>query len=140
MTEPIEFKPHIFRRLFAGLIDYLILLLIWIVLGFGLLILIDPNTFPLETLVWFLMLGFWFLLIVGMEYKFNATIGNKITGLRPKSLENNEKPTLTQSFLRHLLDPIDLLFMGIITIIIIMNTDKKQRFGDLVAGTYVVKK
>lgn len=39
---------------------------------------------------------------------------------------------------RHLLDPIDIALYGIPGIIAIKNSDKKQRIGDMWAGTIVV--
>ena len=51
--------------------------------------------------------------------------------------ENNV--TFKQSFLRHLVDPIDMFFFGIVAIIIIKNSKESQRLGDLLGQTKVIK-
>ena len=74
------------------------------------------------------------------EQVFGRTIGNGVVGLKPLSIENRPgKPHVFQSLKRHLLDPVDMLFFGIIAIIVIKNTAKNQRIGDLWAKTIVVR-
>ncbi len=86
---------------------------------------------------------------VGFEQWFGATLGNLFVGLKPVSIrkpadsstfsETDEKLTFEQSLKRHLLDPIDMFFFGLIGIITIKNTDKNQRLGDIWGNTIVVK-
>jgi len=86
---------------------------------------------------------------VGLEQFFGATLGNGIVGLMPKSIkkESDEqnwqnfmsKPTFGQSLKRHLLDPIDMIFFGLVGIITIKNSEFNQRLGDMWAKTVVVK-
>ncbi len=52
---------------------------------------------------------------------------------------SNLKPTFGQSFKRHLLDPIDMFFFGLIGILTIKNSVKNQRLGDMWAKTIVMK-
>jgi uncharacterized RDD family membrane protein YckC len=83
---------------------------------------------------------FWLIMTVGLEIGFGATIGNSLVGLKaiPKN-GINRKLTFGESFKRHLLDPIDMFFFGLIGIITIKNTDKNQRLGDIWGNTIVVK-
>ena len=62
-----------------------------------------------------------------------------MVGLRAIPLDGTiRKLTFLESFKRHLLDPIDFCFFGIVAIITIKNTVKNQRVGDLWAKTIVV--
>ena len=87
------------------------------------------------------------MMTIGFEQWFGATIGNLLVGLKPISilknkyiLINENKLTFGQSFKRHLLDPIDMFFFGLVGIVTIKNSDKNQRVGDIWAHTIVVKK
>jgi len=77
---------------------------------------------------------------VGFETGFGGTLGNSIVGLKAIPMTGvNRKLTLSESFKRHILDPIDMTLLGLIAIIVIKNTAKNQRVGDLWAKTIVVK-
>jgi uncharacterized RDD family membrane protein YckC len=79
------------------------------------------------------------LVFILLELFFGATVGNSIVGLELKSLtRNNGQLTFSQSFKRHLLDPLDMFPFGLIGVITIKNTDKHQRLGDLLGKTIVV--
>jgi uncharacterized RDD family membrane protein YckC len=79
----------------------------------------------------------WILLIPVVEGLTGSTIGKKVIGLRVVK-KNGGQSSLLQSLLRHFFDFIDyFLFIGLI----IASTNKnKQRIGDLVANTIVIKK
>lgn len=135
----INTKKNIGKRIFAGIFDYL---LIYTFLFIFLYIYGEPDSegelsvsgFP--ALVPVLFLG---IMTIGIEQLFGATLGNYAVDLKPISLnEFEDKPTFGQSLKRHLLDPIDMFFFGIVGIISIKNSDKNQRLGDLWASTTVV--
>ena len=72
-----------------------------------------------------------------MECIVGATIGNLIIGLKPIPIgEKERKLTFGESFKRHFLDSLDFSPIGYL---IIKNTEKNQRIGDLWAKTIVVK-
>jgi uncharacterized RDD family membrane protein YckC len=74
-----------------------------------------------------------------LEQFFGQTLGNAIVNLKPVGIQTNQKPTLTQSFKRHLVAPIDLFVLfGLVGYLTIKNTDKNQRLGDLWAKTIVI--
>jgi len=76
---------------------------------------------------------------VGLEIGFGATLRNSLVGLKPIPKNGtNRKLTFGEAFKRHLLDPIDMFFFGLVGIITIKNTDLNQRVGDLWAKTIVV--
>ena len=133
-------KPYLKRRFLAGLIDYSIVYLVFVTL---ILTMGSPDSNGDYSITgWAVLIPFfcWFLLIVVTEQVFGSTIGNGVVGLKPLSIENRPgKPHVFQSLKRHLLDPVDMLFFGIIAIIVIKNTAKNQRIGDLWAKTIVVR-
>ena len=115
MTE-FKTQPFIGRRIIAGIIDY------GIIYGFSILYVI--------------------------EQLMGETLGNTLVGLKPISIKENQlstfkggniKPTFSQSLKRHLLDPIDMFFFGLVGILTINNSDNNQRLGDMWAKTIVVK-
>ena len=59
--------------------------------------------------------------------------------LKPVDLNTEKNIDFKQSFLRHLLDPIDMSLFGLVGIIIIKNSPESQRLGDLLAKTKVIK-
>jgi len=77
---------------------------------------------------------------IGTEIWFGATIGNTLAGLRaiPQN-GRNRKLTFWESFKRHFCDMIDMGFFGLVAIITIKNTEKRQRLGDLWGKTIVVR-
>ena len=79
------------------------------------------------------------IMTVGLEQATGATLGNGIAGLKPLHVDGRHKPDAFQSLKRHLLDPIDMFFFGIIAIIAIKNSPNHQRLGDQWAKTIVVK-
>ena len=143
----IDMKPNIGKRFIAGLVDYSIIFAFTFIYisFFG-----EPNDeggMTVHGLSAFVPILFWGIMTVGLEQFFGATLGNSLAGLKPVSIREsettfsigNEKLSFAQSFKRHLLDPMDMFPFGLIGIITINNTDKKQRLGDIWANTIVVK-
>jgi len=87
----------------------------------------------------FVPILFWLLMTVGIEQLFGATLGNYAVNLKPVSINGNgHKPSFGQSLKRHLLDPIDMFFFGIVGIVSINKSEKSQRLGDLWGETVVI--
>ncbi len=135
----IKTKPNLGNRFTAGLVDYIIIYVVTFFLAytFG-----TPNNeggYSLRGLSALIPVLFWLVMTVGFETQLGATLGNLLVGLKPISKNNpNRKLTFTESFKRHLLDPIDMFFFGLVGIIAIKNTEMNQRLGDLWAETIVV--
>jgi uncharacterized RDD family membrane protein YckC len=133
-------KPHIVKRFFAGFIDYSLVYTFFIayVIAFG-----EPNNegeYSVSGLHALVPMIFWGIITVGLETMLGGTLGNSIVGLKaiPKS-GTNRNLTFAESLKRHLLDPIDMFFFGLIAIVVIKNTDKHQRLGDIWGNTIVVE-
>lgn len=146
----IKTTSNIGDRFVAGLVDYLIIygFTFFLIFTFG-----EPNNeggYSLNGFSALLPILFWGFMTVGFEQLFRATLGNLLVGLRPVPIqkltdnstiiETEEKLTFIQSLKRHLLDPVDMFFFGLVGVITIKNSDLNQRNGDVWAHTVVVKK
>ncbi len=149
LSPSLNTEPYIWSRILAGIIDYLIIFafLFIYIYAFG-----EPDGeggYVVSGLPALIPTIFWGFMTVGIEQWIGATLGNSIVGLKPVSIRNlsngstfrrsYQKLTFGQSLKRHLLDPIDMFFFGLIGIITITNTDKNQRLGDIWGNTIVIK-
>ncbi|MFD2565876.1 RDD family protein [Pseudotenacibaculum haliotis] len=142
----IETKPYLGDRIVAGFLDYLLIcgFLFYYAINFG-----EPNEdggYHLTGISAFAPVVFWGIITIGSEQLFGATVGNLLVGLKPLSIDENthdywgNRVTFSQSLKRHLLDPVDMFFFGIVGIVTISNSDKHQRVGDIWAKTIVIRK
>ena len=132
-------EKYIFRRFIAGLIDYLIVLSLtaFYIYKFG-----EHNSegeYSVNGLKAIPVFIFWFLYFCIIETTLGSTLGNYILKLKPVDLDTGKNINLKQSFLRHIVDLIDMFFFGIVAIIIIKNSKESQRLGDLLGQTKVIK-
>ena len=133
-------KPFLLKRCIACLIDYVIIYMFFFVFTMKLGEPVANYSYEITGPLALIPIFFWFFMTVLLEVYFGATIGNSIVGLKPKSLlRTSGILSFGQSFKRHLLDPIDMFLFGFIGIILIKNTDKNQRLGDVWAKTIVVE-
>ena len=135
------------RKLVAFLIDMALLLVIS-----GVLLLMFVLTFSIykqDTFSPELISGTWIILtsiiifvyLVLME-KNGSTIGKIVMGLKVVR-EDTQKPiSYSQSIARNLFlvaDLIPFIIPGLLGLIVSAKSDKKQRIGDMVAGTIVIR-
>ena len=66
------------------------------------------------------------------------TLGKKIVGIRVIGAHGSDA-SLGSSFLRHLVDFIDMFFFGIIGVLVMQSSPVRQRLGDRLANTFVVE-
>ena len=136
----IKTEPNIGNRIIAGFVDYLIIYTFFFVYvyAFG-----EPNEdggYSVNGFPGLVPILFWGIFTVGLEQWFGATLGNSLVDLKPVSIRGwNSKLTFGQSLKRHLMDPIDMFFFGLIGVVTIKNTDKNQRLGDIWGNTIVIK-
>jgi len=132
-----NFKPHIFRKILAYFFDYFFILgfTFWYIYEFGTVG--EDGVYSVNGLLTFGPILFWFLFTVIFEQILGGTLGNLIVDLRPFDVNDmTSKPSFKQSVLRHLFDPFDALGIGVF---VIYTNEKRQRLGDLVANTIVIK-
>lgn len=132
-------KKYITRRIIAAKIDYTIFITItyFYILIFGSKD--EDGAISVNGIKALPVALFWILYFCLIETFLNATLGNFLVKLKPVDLKTGNNITFKQSFLRHIVDPIDLFLFGIVAVIIIKNSAQNQRFGDLLANTKVIK-
>ncbi len=132
-------KTNLGKRFLAGLIDYSVIFTFFYVFVYSFGQPNDEGGYSVNGILALVPVLFWFAFTVLLELLFDATLGNSIMGLKPKSLiKNNGELSFSQSLKRHLLDPIDMFPFGLIGIMTIKNTDRNQRLGDIWAKTIVI--
>jgi len=88
-----------------------------------------------------LIIGCWFAITVCVEISLGSTLGNALVGIKPIPINGvNRKLTFLESFKRHLLDPVDMFFFGLVGFVTIQSSEYHQRVGDIWAKTIVVSK
>ena len=86
--------------------------------------------------IWlFVTLGYY----IGMEGQFGATIGKRAVGLKVVKQEGGAPLDWQAAIVRNVLRLVDGLFFYLVGAILVWTSDKKQRLGDRVAGTVVVR-
>ena len=85
--------------------------------------------------LFFLILGYHVI----MEWKYGATVGKLAVGLRVVMLDGSRE-TIAAAIIRTIMRIIDSLFLYLVAVIAVSASVKKQRLGDMVAGTIVIKK
>jgi uncharacterized RDD family membrane protein YckC len=68
-----------------------------------------------------------------------TSVGMRVAGIQVLMLDGS-KPPLKAFALRYLLVVVDGMLWGLVGLVVILRTPRRQRVGDLVAGTVVVRK
>ena len=130
-------KYAINRRVVATILDSFVF-----VFALFALVLASPadfEAFVTQPHYGFLILGFAsFVYFVVLESLFGQTLGKRLVGIRVVDLEYRQ-PGFGRVLVRTLLRGIDETFLCLVGLITIIFTIKKQRIGDLAAGTLVVR-
>lgn len=137
-NENISTKTNLWKRMFAGLIDYFLMFGMFYVicLYFGKY---NGHGYELGGFSSLSVILIWLLYMIGLELSFGGTFGNLIFNLKVISI-HPKKTSLTfdQSFKRHLFDILEMWPFGLIGILLIKNTKYNQRLGDIWAKTIVI--
>src|SRR5687767_14635512 len=124
-------------RCFAGIIDYTITFLLIFLCIYALGESLAPGVYTVTGVtVWIIPL-IWFIYFPLCESIGAQTPGKKLFNLYVVD-RNRRSASIIQTFMRRLLDPFELMFMGIPAVLAINHSEKNQRLGDVVAGTFVV--
>ncbi len=85
----------------------------------------------------------WFLIAFGyyifMEGQFGATIGKKLIGLKVVKIDGGAPLDWQAAIVRNVLRLVDGFLFYLIGAIIVWSSKNKQRLGDMVAHTVVVR-
>lgn len=95
--------------------------------------------FQLQGAPFFLWLVILLVYYIVMEARFGATIGKRLIGLKVVKLDAGAPVDWQASIVRNVLRLVDGLFFYLVGAIVVWNSGKKQRLGDRIAGTVVVR-
>jgi len=132
-------------RLLAGLVDFSILAIAYLLLLIALLLPVNFDPTGISGFAVGLLIGGIVLLVIGYHVVFHALFGGQTPGKRALGIKvassDGQPATVMQYVLRALLMPIDLVLwipvpLGLVAI---AATAKHQRLGDIVAGTLLVR-
>jgi uncharacterized RDD family membrane protein YckC len=145
-TGPLEYKG-VGIRFVAQLVDLIIIGIIFGISGrivAGIFGGVTEGGFELHGGPAFIVILLNFIVSMGyfilLEANWNGqTVGKKVVGIRV-AREDGGPIDMQQAAIRNLLRIIDVLpFLYLVGVILIWSSDKKQRLGDRVANTVVVK-
>jgi uncharacterized RDD family membrane protein YckC len=137
-------------RFVAAFIDLVVLLVIAIIitLPFGLMAaawtLTPGAPGPWLGLLYgpftLLMFGLWILYFTYLEATSGQTLGKRLLNLRVVDPATGRPPSFEKAFVRSILRIVDWLpFLYLLGFVLALVTERKQRLGDLAAGTIVVR-
>ncbi|MFC4232556.1 RDD family protein [Parasediminibacterium paludis] len=125
-------------RIVAAIIDRLIL----IAYGIIILVIATQANFSgdiMQLFIFVISLPIIFYSLLSEVFMNGQTIGKRVMKIKVISINGNQ-PTFSQYLLRWLFRIIDLWMTGsILGIIMIAVNEKRQRLGDIVAGTTLIK-
>jgi len=125
-------------RAVATIIDAILLFII----GYAIALLTGGTTgtgFELQGVPMFIWLAIGIGYYVVLEARFGATLGKRILGLKVVRLEGGGPIDWQASIVRNLLRLVDGFFFYLVGAIVVWTSAKKQRLGDKVAGTVIVR-
>jgi uncharacterized RDD family membrane protein YckC len=99
----------------------------------------SAEGFHLSGVPFFIWLVIALAYYIVMEAQSGATLGKRLIGLKVVKLEGGASLDWQASIVRNVLRLIDGLFFYLIGAIVVWTSAKKQRLGDKVAGTVVVR-
>ena len=125
-------------RILAGIVDTIILVLIFYVIA----VLTGQTTeggFELTGGPALLAFAVYFLYFIVLEAARGATIGKMLLGLKVVRADGHAI-AWRESIIRNLLRLVDGFLLYLVGLILILTSSKRQRLGDHIADTMVVKK
>ena len=125
-------------RILAGIIDTIILAIVF----YGIAAITGQTTesgFELYGAPAVLAFAVYFLYFIVLEAMTGATIGKMLLGLKVVRVDGHPI-AWRESIIRNLLRIVDGFILYLVGLILILTSRKRQRLGDRIAETLVVKK
>lgn len=142
-TTPPDPTDVLGRRIGAGLLDLVVLTILFVVVG---LLIGDTDTegsnasVSLSGAPAFLFFALSLLYYFALEATSGRTLGKRLLGLRVARADDGGKPSAGQIAGRTLLRIVDGILFYLVGLVVVLATGKRrQRIGDLAAGTTVVR-
>jgi membrane protease YdiL (CAAX protease family)/uncharacterized RDD family membrane protein YckC len=124
------------RRLLAAAVDNSVWLCFYLFFFAGVVAAVGDSSQEAAGVLVFAYLSLWFNYFAFSEWRWGQTIGKNATGIMVTSLDGSEV-SFGQASIRNLLRLIDWLVIGWV---MIATGERKQRLGDRVANTVVVRR
>ena len=125
-------------RAVGQIVDGIIAFIVFFIVGY---LFTGSFTFQLQGGAASSMMGVWSLIIILyfilMEGTMGQTLGKMATGIKVVK-EDGSPCDMESSLIRNILRIIDAIFVYVVGAIIIAQSDKNQRLGDMGANTVVV--
>ncbi len=143
----LEFEtPEFHKRLFAWLIDCIVLVAYYLIVSGFLNKAIAGHTTDNDLPFLYNISAVYLLLFVPIllyhlvcELTMNGqSIGKKLMHIKVMS-EDGARPSIYQYLIRWLTRPFDFFFFGLVGLLTVVLSKKNQRLGDMAAGTLVIK-
>jgi uncharacterized RDD family membrane protein YckC len=80
------------------------------------------------------------LYFVVLEGLYGQTLGKMVTGIEVVREKTGSAPGFTAGIIRTVLRLVDGLFGYVVAFIVVLTSEKRQRLGDMAAGTLVIRK
>lgn len=125
-------------RSIAQLIDFLVLGISVLLIGFMADLTGAVHQFA-PVVVWALFMFLPAAYFIGLEAELGATAGKWMMSQRVV-MEDGSPMTWRASVIRNALRPVDGIFFYLVGAVLVWSSDRRQRLGDRVAGTLVVRK
>ena len=126
-------------RLVATIVDVIVMFVIMYVIALA-----TGNTsdegFEMSGAPAFLGFAISILYYIAMEATSGATLGKMLVGIKVVRTDGTSPIGWGPAIIRNLLRIVDGLFVYVVGAILVMTSPTKQRLGDRVAGTVVVKR
>jgi uncharacterized RDD family membrane protein YckC len=126
------------KRFFANFFDYTIFFFLFFVYIFLVGDQDNEGTYRVTGLKAFVIPIIWLIYFPLVESVTGQTIGKRAFSLQIVDLRG-ETPSVAHCFLRRMTDIFELSFLGVPGILMINHSQKNQRFGDMIAGTTVIR-
>ncbi len=131
------------ERFIAILIDTIITFIVAAIISFPLGLLAFPFPFSLNFFTGGLQIINWLIWIAYFTYlegTTGQTLGKQLVNIKVVDSATGENLHLDKSLIRNILRIVDFLpFLYIVGAILISTSERKQRLGDIVTGSVVVK-
>jgi uncharacterized RDD family membrane protein YckC len=138
----LEFEPaSVGERIVAWLIDLVIFIAYFFVIGISLTSISQIDGFISDNpwIAFLIFSPFIFYNLLCEVFLNGQSIGKRVMNIKVISL-NGERATFGQYLIRWLFRLVDIyLFYGLPAFVSILVSEKKQRIGDLVAGTTLIR-
>ena len=135
-SEAVEYAT-LPRRLLAALIDNLTWLLFYLWIYVFVVAAADLWSSEAAMVAIILYFSLWFNYFSFCEWRWGQTIGKNAVGIEVRAIDRSPRLTFGQASIRNLLRLVDFFLIGWV---MIAASPRKQRLGDKVANTVVLRK